>query len=218
VPVDYDNDGDQDVWIGYHDQGGKLWSNNGSGAYTRVAAAAWPTVNADGQIPDRHYCAWADVDRNGLKDAYCSAGRGGANAVKHGKDNELWLQTAKGRFKEVGTAWGIGELCGRSHYVAFLNANGDAYPDLFVGNEPPRAATGDPCDNPANGLPNEKASCSSTEPARASLMRGSVSPGSAEVDAPRWSTSTETGGTTSSFVGIPALASTGAERVPASRT
>jgi hypothetical protein len=154
--VDYDGDGDQDVWVGHHDRGGRLWSNNGAGVYTRVALTAWPRTNADGMIPDRHYCAWADVDRNGLVDAYCSAGRGNLNAVKTGKDNELWLQTAVGQFSEVGTAWGMGDVCGRSHYVTFLNANGDLYPDLFVGNAEPRAVTGDPCDNPANGLPSEQ--------------------------------------------------------------
>jgi type II secretory pathway pseudopilin PulG len=154
--VDYDGDGDQDVWVGYHDQGGRLFRNNGAGVYTRVAAAAWPRVNAEGMIPDRHLCAWADVDRNGLVDAYCSAGRGGQNLVKTGKDNELWLQTAVGQFREVGTPWGVGDVCGRSHYVAFLNANGDRYPDLFVGNASPRAVTDDPCDNPANGLPSEQ--------------------------------------------------------------
>jgi hypothetical protein len=156
TPVDYDGDGDQDVWVGYHDQGGKLFRNNGSGTYTRVAQTAWPRVNSEGMVPDRHYCTWADVDRNGLVDAYCAAGRGGQNLVKTGKDNELWLQTAIGQFSEVGTARGVGDVCGRSHYAAFLNANGDGYPDLFVGNASPRAVTGDPCDNPANGLPNEQ--------------------------------------------------------------
>jgi hypothetical protein len=154
--VDYDGDGDQDVWVGHHDQGGRLFRNDGAGVYTRVAVAAWPRVNADGLIPDRHLCAWADVDRNGLVDAYCSAGRGGQNLVKTGKDNELWLQTAPARFREVGTAWGVGDVCGRSHYVAFVNANGDVYPDLFVGNAFPREVTGDPCDDPANGLPDEQ--------------------------------------------------------------
>ena len=154
--VDYDGDGDQDVWVGYHDQGGRLFRNDGAGVYTRVAATAWPRVNANGLFPDRHLCVWADVDRNGLVDAYCSAGRGGLNLVKTGQDNELWLQTSVGQFSEVGTAWGIGDVCGRSHYAAFLNANGDRYPDLFVGNASPRAVTGDPCDDPASGLPNEQ--------------------------------------------------------------
>ena len=154
--VDYDGDGDQDVWVGHHDQGARLWSNNGAGVYTRVAAGAWPRVNADGKIPDRHMCVWADVDRNGLADAYCTAGRSGLNVVKTGMDNELWLQTAIGQFREVGTAWGVGDLCGRSHYVTFLNANGDGYPDLFVGNGTPREVSGDPCDDPASGLTSEE--------------------------------------------------------------
>jgi hypothetical protein len=46
--VDYDGDGDQDVWVGYHDQGGRLFRNDGTGVYTRVAVGAWPRVNADG--------------------------------------------------------------------------------------------------------------------------------------------------------------------------
>jgi hypothetical protein len=153
TPVDYDGDGDQDVWIGYHDQGGKLWGNNGSGVYT--LAHTWPRRNAENRVPDRHDCDWADVDRNGLPDAYCAAGRSGNNLVKNGQDNELWLQGPAGQFTDVGTAWGIGDECGRSHYVAFLRANADAWPDLFVGNATPRAVA-DPCDNPANGLPDEE--------------------------------------------------------------
>src|SRR5262245_15425534 len=125
TPVDFDGDRDQDVWIGYHDQGGKLWRNDGHGVYTQ--AYAWPRVNADGKIPDRHDCDWADVDRDGRPDAYCAAGRSGGNNVKNGMDNELWLQRSPGQFTDVGTAWGIGDVCGRSHYVAFLDANHDAY-------------------------------------------------------------------------------------------
>jgi hypothetical protein len=155
-PVDSNNDGCEDVWIGYHDQGGKLWRGNCAGVYTRVAPAAWPRFNAEGKIPDRHECDWADVDRNGLKDAACAAGRGSANGVKHGKDNELWLQTKVNTFVEVGTQWGIGDLCGRSQFVRFIQANGDGRVDLAVGNLPPRPVTGDPCDDPASGLPSEE--------------------------------------------------------------
>jgi hypothetical protein len=151
--VDVDRDGDQDVWIGYHDQGGTLWRNDGTGRY--AAAYTWPRRNPSGKVPDRHECDWADVDRNGLPDAYCAAGRSGANAVKTGMANELWLQTSTGRFTDVAARWGVGDECGRSHYVAFLRANGDARPDLFVGDAPPRAVA-DPCDDPANGLPDEE--------------------------------------------------------------
>ena len=112
-PVDYDGDGDQDVWIGYHDQGGKLWRNNGPNAagqitYTRVAAAAWPVTVPGVPFIDRHDCRWADIDRNGRPDAYCAAGRGTANGVKNGRDNELWLQTGAGVFTDVADAWNVG--------------------------------------------------------------------------------------------------------------
>jgi hypothetical protein len=153
TPVDFDRDGDQDVWIGYHDRGGKLWRNDGRGRYT--LAYAWPRRNQEGKVPDRHDCNWADVDRNGLPDAYCAAGRSGANVVKAGQDNELWLQKPAGQFTDVGSAWGLGDVCGRSHYVAFLDANHDPWPDLFVGNASPRDVA-DPCDDPANGLPDEE--------------------------------------------------------------
>ena len=154
--VDYDRDGDQDVWIGYHAGGGKLWSNRGDGTYRRVARAAWPISNAAGKQIDRHDCAWADVDRNGRPDAYCSTGRFTANHVKSGRDNELWLGSRHGGFRDVGTAWGVGDVCGRGRQVTFLRANADRYPDLFVANDVPRDDPDDPCNRPRAGLPNER--------------------------------------------------------------
>jgi hypothetical protein len=152
--VDYNRDGAQDVMINYHG-GAKLWKNLGAGRYQRVAKYAWPLNNARGRFIDRHNCAWADVDRNRRPDVYCSAGRTERNLVKRKTDNELWLQTKDGRFTEVGTAWGAGDLCGRGRTVVFLDANGDAYPDLFVGNDTPRRRTDDPCDTSPT-LPNEE--------------------------------------------------------------
>ncbi len=155
--VDYDNDGDQDVLVVNHQHAnGRLYSNNGNGTYTWVARAAWPRTNAQGGVFDRHDCAWADVDGNGLQDAYCSGGRNQSNYVKTAvKDNELWLQTSVGVFVDRGTEWGVGDACGRGRYVAFLDVNNDGWQDLFLGNQTGRNVS-DPCDNPANGLPNEQ--------------------------------------------------------------
>ncbi len=153
--VDYNRDGDQDVWIGNHAQDAKLWRSKGNGRYVRVTTSAWPATNRAGKAIDRHDCAWADVDRNGRPDAYCSTGRFRANVVKEGRDNELWLQSRRGTFRDVGTGWGVGDPCGRGRFVAFLDANGDRFPDLFVGNEVQRDLR-DECDRPRNGLPNER--------------------------------------------------------------
>lgn len=153
APGDYNRDGAQDVLINYHGWGAKLWMNNGHGHYRRVASYAWRQKNSRGQLLDRHNCDWADVDRNGRPDLYCSAGRRESNIVKTGRDNELWLQGRHGRFREVGTAWHAGDVCGRGRNVAFLHANGDRFPDLFVGNHRPRKVA-DPCDSSPR-LPNE---------------------------------------------------------------
>ena len=153
--VDYNRNGVQDVFIGYHGLGGKLWHNR-RGTYTRVARAAWPASNGRGLHVDRHDCTWADADRNGLPDAYCSTGRMRRNVVKTGRDNELWLQVRRGEFREVGTRWGVGDVCGRGRQVAFLDVNGDRWPDLFLGNDVPRRDPDDPCADSGNRLPNRR--------------------------------------------------------------
>jgi hypothetical protein len=154
APVDVDRDGDQDVLISNHVQPSKLWRNNGRGRFTRIAYEAWPRYNSKGQVIDRHACAWADVDRNGRPDAFCTTGRTRMNFVKFGRDNELWLQRRSGSFREVGTAWRIGDVCGRGRRGVFLDANGDRFPDLFMSNAPPRKMPDD-CNRFADRLPNE---------------------------------------------------------------
>lgn len=153
--IDYNMDGDQDVWIGYHGQGGKLWRNNGAGRYRWVARSAWPANNPGGKTIDRHDCAWADVDHNGRKDAYCSTGRFIRNIVKDpDRDNEMWKQTKRGRFHDVARARVLGDVCGRGRHVAFLFANDDKWPDLFLGNDVQRKMPDECNGNPK--LPNER--------------------------------------------------------------
>ncbi|HLK95350.1 MAG TPA: VCBS repeat-containing protein [Nocardioidaceae bacterium] len=127
IVVDFNRDGAQDVLISRHGRGAKLWKNNGRGRYQRAAVEAWPRCAASGKPVDRHGCAWADVDRNGLPDASCSTGRFRANFVKTGRDSELWLQRRPGRFRDVGTRWHVGNACGRGRHVVFLHANRDRY-------------------------------------------------------------------------------------------
>ena len=99
--------------------------------------------------PDRHNCAWGDANDDGLLDVFCSVGRQKANNVKPAdEDDELWLQGADGSFSDVGTAWGVGDPRGRGRATTFIDVNHDAFPDLFVGNEVPRA---DDVENGAGG-------------------------------------------------------------------
>lgn len=148
MAVDYNNDGLEDIWLGYHQQvDSRLMRNNGDGTFTWVAKNLTARVNAQGGILDRHDCAWNDVDHNGLLDVYCSGGRNLDNYYKTAvKDNELWLQLTPGSFTDVATEWGLGDPCGRGRFVAFLDLDNDGWDDLFVGNEMPRVVEDPLCD------------------------------------------------------------------------
>ena len=107
----------------------------------------WPRYSPSGRVPDRHDCVVADFDHNGLLDFYVTAGRGGNNETKeNGRGNELWLQVSAGVYENKAAAWGVEDVCGRSHYAGTGDFNGDGWADLFVGNAAPRPVTPDPCD------------------------------------------------------------------------
>lgn len=162
--VDYDNDGDTDFSMSLHwTNAGELRRNNGDGTFTGIAgsgAAAsiiMPRPNELGGLVDRHACTWADFDRNGLPDAYCSAGRLLNNSYKtESINNELWRQTAVGVFTDTATASQAGEPCARGRHVAALDVNGDGWQDLFVGAQFERADPDDPCNTHANYPYNEQ--------------------------------------------------------------
>jgi hypothetical protein len=84
---------------------------------------------------DRHGCAAADVDLDGLADIYCAKG---AQKGTVRKWNELWMQNPDGTFTDRAFAYGVEDVWGRGRFPVFLDLNRDRWPDLFVGNEVPR--------------------------------------------------------------------------------
>ena len=153
--VDYDVDGLQDVWVGFHQWGGRLFRNNGNGTYTRVALNAWPRTNSQGGIADRHDCAFADVDGNGLPGRLLLTGRNQSNRVKGApRDNELWLQTSVGNFTEVRHPMG-GRGRVRPRPLRDLPRRERRRPAGPLRRERASAHRPDRCDNAAT-LPNEE--------------------------------------------------------------
>lgn len=162
--VDYDNDGDTDLSMVLHmKNAGQLVRNNGDGTFTRVAyssdaaATIMPRPSPQGGLVDRHACTWADFDRNGLPDAYCSAGRYRSNRYKtEAINNELFLQSSIGNFSDAATVSGVGEPCTRGRHVVALDVNGDGWQDLFLGAQKERAASGDQCNSESSYPYNEQ--------------------------------------------------------------
>ena len=140
-------------WLTVHHDG---WTSAGAAIGMRlfqgtdadaVVTRTWGRASPSGRVPDRHDCVSADFDGNGLVDFYVTAGRGSRNETKeNGRGNELWLQTSVGVWVNRAAEWGVEDVCGRSHYAATADFNGDNRPDVYVGNAAPRAVTPDPCD------------------------------------------------------------------------
>jgi hypothetical protein len=125
---DVDRDGDADLMIVPHSAGpARLYRNQG-GRFTRMDGGVFAKK-------DRHDCQWADVDRDGRVDAYCTIG---AHKGTGTKSNELWLQRTAGHFTQSAAEWGVADRWGRGRNVAFIDVNHDPYPDLYVGNDFPR--------------------------------------------------------------------------------
>lgn len=162
--MDYDNDGKMDFSISLHmKNAGQLRRNTGNGTFDRVAFSVdpartiMPRPNEHGGVVDRHACAWADFDRNGLPDAYCTAGRYASNRYKtEAINNELWRQTAVGTFTDTATASGVGEPCSRGRHPAALDVNNDGWPDLFVGVQLERPDGSDICNREPDYPYNER--------------------------------------------------------------
>ena len=130
--VDFDGDGREDVLIAPHKKASpppRLYHNVG-GRFERVPAGRLPAVKKD-----RHDCDWGDVNQDGRLDLYCSVG-GGKGTKRN--SNDLWLQRRDGSFVDRAGAYGVRDLNGRGRDVAFMDANGDGFVDLFVANGYPR--------------------------------------------------------------------------------
>jgi hypothetical protein len=121
VWFDYDNDGDQDIFVSRegatYDH--RLWRNNGNGTFTNVASEAGLEKPQKGQG-----AAVADYDNDGFLDIYLASDVG-ANFLFHNKGN--------GQFEEVANQAGVADTR-RSVGCAWGDFDNDGWMDLYVTN------------------------------------------------------------------------------------
>ena len=125
--ADFNGDGNQDVYVSWRsERPGTLFLNQGGEKFTSQEI---------GDTRDRRDCDAADVNQDGLMDLFCSVG---ANGDVEPAPNNLFLQLEPGKFTDVAGDWGVRDTWGRGRESTFIDANGDDYPDLFIGNTPRR--------------------------------------------------------------------------------
>jgi len=128
VIADFNNDQHPDIFLGRHQNVARLYINDGNGHFRETNQGTFVRI-------DRHGCDAADVSGDGLKDIFCANGAARGTLVKQ---DELYIQRPDHTFVDRTAEYGVLEPLARGREAKFINANGDASPDLFVANEPDR--------------------------------------------------------------------------------
>lgn len=133
VVADYNNDGSPDIFLNRHQLVPRFYVNDGNGRFTQTNKDIFVHV-------DRHGCDEADVNNDRLLDIFCTVGAARGTQLKR---NDLYIQQPDNTFIQQGAQYGVLEPFSRGRSAAFIDANGDAYIDLFTANE----------ENRGDGLP-----------------------------------------------------------------
>ena len=118
---DYDLDGDMDLYTTMRTQANFLWSNNGDGTFTNMAAAAG-VENASG---DGGGVVVADIDNDGDKDLF----------LANGDEDVLYRNNGDGTFTDITAGSGIDALLEhRASSASFGDYDNDGFVDLYIAN------------------------------------------------------------------------------------
>ena len=139
--IDYDNDGDLDLYVTFVWQSNRLYENDGSGVFQEIT----DQVGLTSSKTVTHEAIWFDMDNDGLLDLYTAnfgtwtegavptLGRINANAPP----NLLYhhrLEEGRHQFVEVAEEMGVDDR-GWTHCVGAWDFDQDGYLDLFSLND-----------------------------------------------------------------------------------
>ncbi len=158
--ADYDNDGDQDLYVNHFDEKNAFYRNDGKGRFTDIAAKAGVPGGPDTDSS----CSWGDVDGDGWVDLFVGyyvdhsvknnvecreARRDGGGVIRrycNPKDYKplhqiLYRNKKDGTFEDWSAHAGFGDWTGRALSADFTDFDDDGDLDLFIA-----------CDRTSNGF------------------------------------------------------------------
>lgn len=120
---DYDNDGDEDLYVtNWYGQPNLLYINNGNGTFTQITGSAVSTNNTFSEA-----ASWGDMDNDGDLDLYVCNSDGD-------RRNNLYRNNGDGSFTRITAGPAVTETY-YSRNADWIDINNDGKPDLFVTNE-----------------------------------------------------------------------------------
>ena len=125
VWVDYDNDGDYDLYITSDTDGNRLYQNNDNSLIdvTNTSGLPMPNLFSFGS-------SWGDYNNDGYLDVFISN-----RDVNFQIPNYLFKNNGDGTFTNVSQTSGIGVGSHLSFCSAFFDYNNDGWQDIYVAND-----------------------------------------------------------------------------------
>lgn len=126
--VDYDNDGDSDLFISRQNGPMQLWQNDGNMNFTNVAEEA----GLEQAIYIYANAAWADYNHDGCLDFYVTKNYSFFDYVDTLYTSKLYVSNCDGTFTDVTLEAGVLLIPRTELQPAWVDINNDGWEDLFI--------------------------------------------------------------------------------------
>ncbi|MDX1627327.1 MAG: FG-GAP-like repeat-containing protein [Fulvivirga sp.] len=123
--ADYDNDGDQDLFIAYASSNNFLFRNDGQLNFTDVTEAA----GLKREFIPTYGATWGDYDRDGFLDIYMTDRKLNTGGTA---SNHLFKNNGDGTFTETTHYAAVSDSNKAPHCASFFDFNNDGWEDIYV--------------------------------------------------------------------------------------
>ena len=124
--VDYDNDGDRDLFVVSDSHGSRLFKQNSDGTFTDVTISSGLFVD----ITFTFSVSWGDIDNDGCLDLFFSN-----RTTNTSFPNFLFKNNCDGTFSNISTSAGISTDTRLTFGASFLDYNNDGFQDIYLIND-----------------------------------------------------------------------------------